>query len=71
MIVCTRIGSANNLTNREGSEGLLGLEKTNGKQVDKYHHSHIFVVDAIIIYWRFEEVGILFQPITRTSARVP
>lgn len=27
-----------------------------------YHYCHGVVVDAVVVYWGFEEVGVFFEP---------
>lgn len=27
-----------------------------------YHDGEVFIVDAVVVDWRFEEVGVLLQP---------
>ena len=34
-----------------------------GKKI--YHDCDIFVVDTIIVDWRFEEMGVLLEPVRR------
>ena len=54
VVVCSGVGAADDLG------GLaMGLGNSKG---ERCHDCDILVVDAVVVDWRFEEVGVLFEP---------
>ena len=58
VIVCAGIWAANDLNGQFSEANRAALSDG-----DSYHDGHIFVIDAVVVDWRFEQMEVLLQPV--------
>ena len=61
VVVCSGVGAADDLVG--GERWSRGVEQSGGlRWRERYHYCDVLVVDAVVVDWGFQEVGVLFEP---------